>query len=115
MEQIESGRYVLVASDALVFENSRNPDVQRKDRITYYLKMAHEFTRTDETDIERATTLRVSGFSDFDAMHIALAEKAKVKYFITCDDNIVRLAKKSEALLSVRIISLTEFVGLEVK
>jgi len=59
--------------------------------------------------------LKGLGFSDIDSLHIALAEKAKVDYLVTCDDEITSRCKKHRELISVNVVGLTEFIGLEVK
>jgi len=61
----------------------------------------------------RRGILKGLGFSDIDALHIALAEKANVHYFVTCDDDIVKLYKKNENAIRVKIASLIELIGLE--
>lgn len=52
-------------------------------------------------------------FSDIDALHIALAEKANVDYFITCDDEIIKLYKKNKDYIKVEIVNIIEFIALE--
>ncbi len=94
IEKIEKGADTLVVSEALLYENSQNPDEQRKIRVDSYFHLAKEFVEMSESDVERAEFLKGLGFSDIDALHIALAEKAKVDYFITCDDGIINLYKR---------------------
>jgi len=48
-----------------------------------------------------------------DALHIAVAEKSKADYFITCDDRIVRLYKKHILLIKIKIMNILEFIALE--
>ena len=55
------------------------------------------------------------GFPDIDALHIASAEKSRADYFVTCDDDIIKLYKRHKDLIKVNIISLIELVGLEVR
>jgi len=47
-------------------------------------------------------------------LHLALAEKSNVDYFVTCDDGIVSLYKKNRKNIFVKIVGLIEFVSLEV-
>lgn len=115
LEQIESGKYGLVTSGALVYENNLNTDSLRKDRINSYFRLAEELVEISGSDIKRAIMIRNIGFSDIDALHIALAEKSKADYFITCDDDIIKSYNKNREAINVHIISLTEFIGLEVK
>ncbi|MDE2216697.1 MAG: PIN domain-containing protein, partial [Planctomycetota bacterium] len=86
IEKIETGAYILVASDALIYENNKNPDSLRNTRIATYFKLAKEFIEINNSDIERVKFLKEFGFSDIDALHIALADRSYSDYFITCDD-----------------------------
>lgn len=45
-----------------------------------------------------------------DALHIAMAEEGNANYFITCDDEIVTMAKKNQKRLKVKVCSLLEFL-----
>ena len=86
IEQIEKGNYTLVCSEALVYENRRNPDNLRRERISTYFKLAKYFVSLEESDFERANVLRAIGFSDMDSLHIASAEKGNIDFLITCKD-----------------------------
>ena len=115
LEQIEKGKYALVCSEALAYENNRNQDGVKKVRIASYFELANEFIRLEETDFERAKDLRALGFTDMDALHIASAEKGNIDFLITCDDRIVSLYKKEAHTIKVKIMNLLEFVNMEVK
>ena len=115
LEMIEKGAYNVIASEALLYENSKNTDEQKKLRVDSYFQLAQEFIRVTNSDVERVTLLKGFGFSDIDALHIALAEKSEVDYFITCDDEITKLYKKHQDFIKVDVVSLLEFIGLEVK
>lgn len=114
LEEIEGGSYELVVSEALMYENSKNPDEERRLRIASYFNLAKEFIKVDSSDVQRAEFLKTIGFKDLDALHIALAEKSKVDYFVTCDDGIVSLYKKNRNNFYVKIVGLIEFISLEV-
>lgn len=115
LEVVEKGACTLIASEALVYENNRNPDEQRKIRVASYFHLAREFIKIYSSDLERVKSLKGLGFSDLDALHITLAERSSVDYFITCDDEIVKIYKKNQNLIKINIVSLIEFIGLEVK
>jgi len=115
IEKIEAGAYILVASDALIYENNKNTDSLKNTRIATYFKLAKEFIEINNSDIERVKSLKGFGFSDIDALHISLAERSNADYFITCDDDITNRYKKHKDFIKVDIVSLTAFIGLEVK
>ena len=115
LERIEASIYKLVVSDVLVYENSKDPDIERRRRVSSYFHLAGEFVEIDEASVKRAIVLEKFGFSAIDALHIATAEKADVDCFITCDDDIVRVYRGARDKVSVPIKSLREFIAQEVK
>jgi predicted nucleic acid-binding protein len=115
LEKIEKGSHVLITSEALIYENNKSTDEQRKVRVASYFNLAREFVRADFADKERVYVLKELGFPDIDALHIASAEKSRADYFVTCDDDIIKLYKRHKDLIKVNIISLIELVGLEVR
>jgi predicted nucleic acid-binding protein len=115
LEMIEKGVYSVIVSEALLYENSKNTDEQRKVRVANYLQLAQEIISINNSDMDRVKVLKRLGFSDIDALHIALAEKSEADYFITCDDEITKVYKQHQNIINVRVVGLTEFIGLEVK
>jgi len=115
LEQIEARKHTLVVSDVLKYENNLNRDIQRKDRINSYFRLAGESVGIDASAITEAEMLRDCGFGDIDALHIALAGKSRADCFVTCDDAIISRYRKNRESISVHVISLAEFAGLEVK
>jgi len=115
LEKTEKGDHAIVISEALVYENNRNPDALRKHRVASYFHLAQEFIAIDSAALERVEVLKGFGLSDVDALHIALADKSKVNYFITCDDHIVSLCKKHQDIIGVSVVGLLDFIALEVK
>lgn len=115
LEKIEKGDHTIVISEALVYENNRNPDALRRHRVASYFNLAQESIPVDSSTLERVQVLKGFGFSDVDALHIALAEKSNVNYFITCDDDIVNLYRKYQDRVKVSVVGLLEFIALEVK
>jgi len=114
LEKIENENYSLVVSDALFYENNKNPNDQKKKQIFSYFKLAKENIRIDNFDIKRAKELIKIGFNEMDALHIAVAEKSKTDYFITCDDKIVKIYRKHNNLIRTKISNILEFIALEV-
>ena len=115
LEKIETGYYQLVVSDVLVYENDKDPNVERRDRVRSYFDLASEFVEVDEVSVERAVMLEELGFFAIDALHISVAEKGRVDCFITCDDDIVKVYRRLKDKISVSIKSLEEFIAEEVR
>jgi len=113
IDKVEKGEYTILCSEALIYENDKNLDEERKDRIISYLDLAVEFIKIENADILRAHFLNNIGFSDMDSLHIALAEKSNSAYFVTCDDDIIKLYKRNIKDVKVKIVSIIELIGME--
>jgi predicted nucleic acid-binding protein len=53
---------------------------------------------------ERAKILEERGFKAFDALHIACAESSGVDYFVTCDDRLLKKARR-QTDLTLKVVS----------
>ena len=98
-----SGLIRLVGSDVLKLEISKTPDLVRKSQLLSLLTyISKNYSMNDEI-IELAHKLQITGFSTFDSLHIAIAEKSKADIFVTTDDKIYKLFRKKPDLLKIRI------------
>lgn len=94
----QAGDVVLVNSEALEYESGRIPDDQRCTEVRAILALAQE--HIDVTDKAEALALALEGHGirPMDAVHLALASTAKVDFFATCDDSLLRKARKVTGL-----------------
>lgn len=113
LDQIENAKYKVLNSEILRYENSRDPDVDRREKVRSFLRLSKEYAKIDEKVISRAEYLRELKFGDLDALHLAVAEEAIADYFLTCDDGIVKNAERHKGKLKVNIMSLLKFVAEE--
>ena len=74
--------------------------------ITSYFRLAKDFIKTDYKDLERGRYVVALGFSAMDALHLTLAEKQNVDYFITCDDSIIKLYRKHQSIMKIKVVGL---------
>jgi len=87
---IEESFVKLVSSEALIYENTANPYVERRTFITAILKKAVIFQTLNEHLLDRAQQIETTcGIKGVDALHLACAEKLKA-VFLTCDDKIIK-------------------------
>ena len=105
--QILVGRYELVWSDILEYENSKNPFEERFKRIVKWKAVAKIIIQSKLDIIEKAKTIMGSGIKSKDALHIASAIYAKADYFLTTDKGII---KKANHINEVVIINPIDFV-----
>jgi len=95
---VSSGKAHLVNSFALEFENSKNPNLENRLKVSSLLSYASDYIEYDEKILARSLSFEENGVMSMDALHIACAESANVDFFITCDDKLVNQLKKQENL-----------------
>lgn len=76
----------------------------RKEHTLAVLAKAKGVISITEKDKKRAVELMEFGIKPLDALHLALAESGNADYFYTCNDKILRNAKKVKDL-SLKVIN----------
>lgn len=100
----------LVNSEALEYEMGRIPDDQRRTEMAAILALSKERIEiTDEAE-KLAKSLENRGISPMDAVHLALASTARVDFFTTCDDRLLRKTK-AESGLDCKVVSALALVS----
>lgn len=89
LQMIKAQTVKLVSSSVLEYENSRNPDLIKRNAMSQYLQMATSRWEVDEAIKQRGQQLEHNGLKAIDALHIACAEAASSSYFITCDKRLI--------------------------
>ena len=87
---IEKRIISIVSSEVLIYENSRNPYVEKKLFVTSVLQKARVIQTLNDDLAKRAAEIEELGVKGLDALHLACAERLKAAYFVTCDDRIIR-------------------------
>lgn len=103
LSRIENGEWDWVGSEILIDEIEQMPDTQKSSRIKLLSEFIRENIEIGEKEEQRAMELQRDGFQVFDALHIACAESAKVDVFLSTDDRLLKLAKRSLKKLEVRV------------
>jgi hypothetical protein len=96
---IEKRIISIVSSDVLVYENSRNPYVERQIFVTSVLRKAGVIQTLND---------RVARIKGLDALHLACAERLKADHFVTCDDRTMR--KYTGTVVVINPVELTMHV-----
>jgi len=100
-----SGECHWVGSEVLDIEIAETPDPRRRTRVKLMAQQAHETVNVEEDHRIRARELRALGLRPVDALHVACAESAKVDYFFTTDDKMLRAAARHSAALRVKVVN----------
>ena len=98
----------------MLYENSQNPFAEQKERVSSYLDIASKIIALSDNVKIRAVSLERAGFEPIDALHLACAEASEAEYFVTCDDNIIKKARKDQAMVQMAVCGPLEFVLKEV-
>lgn len=114
LEKAVSGGISIIGSSTLLYENSRNPFAERKERVASYLAVASKVILASDAVKKRALSLELSGIAPLDALPLACAETGGAEYFVTSDYGIIKKAKKDQKLVKITVCSPLEFVLEEV-
>lgn len=109
LQMVESGRIKLVSSEALEFEIHRTTDPDRRERATEMLRLASESVKLNDSIEDEAGKLVKQGFKPIDSLHLAFAFHARVNYFCSCDDKLLKKAKRLKS--KTTIVSPLELVA----
>ncbi len=110
LKQIDAGKIKFLNSFAIEYEISAISDNERESKIRKYLKSASSYVNYNKKIEKRAIELQDIGFSAMDAVHIAVSEFAKVDYFVTCDDDIIKLSETFKKNIKIKITSVSKLV-----
>lgn len=108
-QMVESSAIELVTSTVLTYEVSRNPDENQRNWVQRVSASAAIHQDLTEELRRRAKELESRGLKALDALHVASAETAKVDYFVTCDDRLIRRYRTTPQR-SLIVCGPTEFV-----
>ncbi len=109
LAQVKVGNVELISSTVLELETQRNPLAIRKEHGEQILAQAKSIVVVNEQIEQRARHFVQLSIKIMDALHLAVAEAARVDYFCTCDDRFLRRAQ-SVADLQTRIVSPLELI-----
>ena len=112
-ENVESGRIQLVVSPAHRFENDRNPREDRRLATALWLQKADRSIDVTPDIEERARLLSNLGFGPLDALHLAFAEKAEARWFVTTDDRLIRKALERRDQMQIDVVRPDELMAGE--
>ena len=106
---IEMNKVDLISSEMLLFEINRNSNQIRKEYALEVISKAKHFSIVNAKIEIRSREFDRFGVQPFDSVHLASAEEAHADYFCTCDDELMKKAKKIKDL-KIKIVSPLELV-----
>jgi predicted nucleic acid-binding protein len=102
LQRIIDGIDHLAWSAVLEFENAQHPLVDRRTEIARWAQRAVAYVGISEQVPARAQALTEAGFGALDAAHVACAEVAACDCLLTCDDRLLRAARRVQLAMRVQ-------------
>ena len=103
LQKCREEKWVLLNSDAIEFEISRNPDPFKKEQLESILSVATRRLPSSEAIELRTAALMELGFKFYDALHLAFAEAGGADIFLTTDDRLLRKAQQYRDSINVTV------------
>jgi predicted nucleic acid-binding protein len=110
LAKCEAGEWVLASSEVLELEVERNQEPRGKAYVWSILERAPFVIKVNDGVERRAKVLQKRGFKAFDALHIAAAESGGIDTLCTCDDRVLKKARRQTDLL-VKVVSPLELAS----
>ena len=107
--KIKQGKYDLVWSFILDYENHINPSKENKISIQNWEKNSKYFCSFSNSVLKKSKKIENFGVHQRDALHISCAISCKCEFFITTDYNLLKKGKNIEELI---IINPIDFVRI---
>ena len=103
LSHCEAGEWQWISSAVVDEEVNNTPSDERRHRVKSMLGLTDETIAVTTAAGERARELKERGFRTYDALHLAVAEQARVDIFLTTDDRVIRTATRHSEKLQVRV------------
>ena len=113
LDAVERGELLWTASSALSLELSKGRDTVRRDATLDLLTRATVHLVTAPGDFHRAHRLHHAGYGNFDALHLALAERAEADVLLTTDDQFISLAQRGAGSPLVLVVNPVDWWQIE--
>lgn len=90
----------------------RNPDPERRQRAEGVLQAVTHWVVLGPQDVARGAALQqLAGFSTFDALHVAAAERGRADVLLTTDDRFTRRAARHAGAIGVPVENPLAWLG----
>ncbi|MUG98087.1 PIN domain-containing protein [Scytonema sp. UIC 10036] len=111
LSQCQTAAWKLINSSALIAELNQISDLERLQNFKKLLLIAKIKVINSTFIKERAAQIQKLGFSSYDAIHIASAERSQADVFLTTDDRLFKKAQKNSQLINVNINNPVQCLG----
>jgi predicted nucleic acid-binding protein len=91
------------SSEMATIEIDAMPDSKRRREVRLSLPSESSILKLTAAIWDRVKRLTELGFKPADAAHVAAAESGGADIFFTCDDRLLKAARRNRMLLAVRV------------
>ena len=113
LQAVVAGDVRLLGSTAVDLEISRNPNVDRRQRVAELAALATERVALSAADRSAARRFEAERLGAFDALHLTAAERGGADALLTTDDRFVQRAARLAGRLRVRVVNPTLWAAQE--
>lgn len=103
LRQFDVGAWTHVSSNMAVAEILAGSDTERRNRMLEMLPPSSAIMEITEAVLRRAEAIEQLGIRPADAVHVAVAEAQRADVLLTCDDKLLRAARRHSRMLRVRV------------
>ena len=103
LKYIEKKQWLMINSDAIIYEVNKIPDPERKTKVQFTLSNTNDYVQINEQILRRAKQIQQLGVKSFDALHIACAEAAQADIFLTTDDKLLKKVHQFVDKIKVKV------------
>ena len=103
LEYFDAGYWEWLASSVNADEIDRITEPIKHAKVKTLLSLVHQIIWVGEAEITRGEQLEAFGFERLDALHLACAESGNADIFLTTDDSLLKIAKRVNTQLRVRV------------
>jgi hypothetical protein len=103
--EIRNGKYLLVWSYMLDYENNDNPYKEKRNAIAPWKEIAEDYCPSSDNVLSLGSGMMKYGIKSKDALHIACAIISGCEYFITTDKRLT-----SKTIANIRIVNPIDFI-----
>lgn len=101
---IDNQEIEIVSSDALNYEMEKNPFLDKKEFVRFYLEKGKTYLELNESILKRSLDIEKMKIKGIDAIHVSLSELNSIDYFLTVDDGILKKYSGSLKILNPSIL-----------
>ncbi|ATZ61534.2 MAG: PIN domain-containing protein [Methanosarcinales archaeon Met12] len=112
LERGFEGELTIVGSVVLDVEVGNMEEVEKKTAIEQLLALLVS-EKIYDVSISKLKEIKLMGLKLPDASHIACTITGECKYFISCDDDVLRKGKEIEKRYGIRVCGPVEFIKME--